>query len=72
MDVRALNNLKVAAIGPKTSASLKEHGILPDRQAKEFRAEGLLAAFSTEDIKGQRFYLPRAAEEIEALVGGHG
>ncbi|NRA33969.1 MAG: uroporphyrinogen-III C-methyltransferase [Polyangiaceae bacterium] len=43
-DARAFGSAKVGVIGPKTAEALREHGITPDLEAREFVGEGLLTA----------------------------
>jgi uroporphyrinogen III methyltransferase/synthase len=43
-DARAFGNAQVAAIGPGTESVLREHGIVADLVAKEFRGEGLASS----------------------------
>ncbi len=78
-DVRALNGLKICAVGSSTASELRRYGILVDLVPEEFRAEGLVSAFKDlykGSLKGVRILLPRAEnarevfpEEIRALGG---
>ncbi len=79
-DIRDLKGLKICSIGRKTAAEVKKYGIKTDLIPDEFRAEGLLEAFSIQHsttsnkpttphakpLKGMKFLLPRAevAREI--------
>lgn len=73
-----LRSVRIAAIGPQTARLLDEHGLRADRVPKEYRAEGILEAFTPEEVKGKRFLLarvagardilPRSLEEWGALV----
>ncbi|MEZ5393669.1 MAG: uroporphyrinogen-III synthase [Bryobacterales bacterium] len=40
----ALAGTRLASIGPVTSATLREHGLAPAAEAKNYTADGLLAA----------------------------
>ena len=52
------DSVRVAAIGPKTTASLKNHGILPHFVPEEFIAEAILPGLG--EIRGQNILLPLA------------
>lgn len=78
-DIRDLKGLKICAIGTKTAAEIKKYGIKVDLVPEEFRAEGLIEAFSRvgEPVDRLRILLPRAEvarevfpEKIRSL-GGH-
>jgi hydroxymethylbilane synthase len=67
-------HIKVAAIGPKTAARLREHGIKPALVPDEFVAEALADALAAEMDRGgwgagqrPRVLLPRAAGSREVL-----
>ena len=61
-DARALGNARVAAIGPATSARLKEYGLVTDIVPKTYRAESVVEAFMQEDMQGKKVLLPRAKQ----------
>jgi uroporphyrinogen III methyltransferase/synthase len=75
-DIRDLRGVKICAIGTKTAKEIKKYGLKTDLIPDEFRAEGLIEAFtkevsplthpSPELFKSMRFLLPRAevAREI--------
>lgn len=50
--------VRVAAIGPKTAAALRKHGIEPDFIPVEFVGEAILSGLG--DVRGKRILLPRA------------
>jgi uroporphyrinogen III methyltransferase/synthase len=66
-DVRALNRLKTAAIGPATAKRLLEFGLKSDIVPETFRAESVVEAFSIEDLGKKKILLPRAAEARPVL-----
>ena len=75
-DARALNGVKIAAIGPATAAALQGRGIVADFCPATFTGAAIAAGLAEAGIAGQRFLLPRAdiadgtlAEGI-ARVGG--
>ncbi len=72
-DIRDLKGLNICAIGTKTAKEIKEYGLKTDLIPDEFRAEGLIKAFISEQrakskeqrLKGMRFLLPRAEKARE-------
>jgi len=62
MDVRALNNLRIASIGPATAKRLFDFGLKSDIIPESYRAESVIEAFAGEDVKGKKILLPRAKE----------
>jgi len=66
-DVRALNQLRTAAIGPATARQLLDFGLKSDIVPETYRAESVVEAFSKEDIKDKKILLPRAAEARPVL-----
>ena len=67
LDVRALNNMRTAAIGPVTAQRLLDHGLKSDIIPKNYRAEAVVEAFRREDMQGKNVLLPRAAEARPVL-----
>ena len=66
-DVRALNSLQTAAIGPVTSQRLREFGLKSDIIPQNYRAEAVVEAFRKEKLEGKKVLLPRAAEARPVL-----
>ena len=64
-DIRELKGLQVFTIGPKTAQAIRDLGIRVDVIPEKFVAESLIE--SMENIKGQRFLLPRATIAREIL-----
>ena len=60
MDVRALNNIRTAVIGPATAKRLYDFGLKSDIIPESYQAESVVKAFAKEDIKGKKILLPRA------------
>jgi uroporphyrinogen-III synthase len=73
-DSSALRNVRVAAIGPATAATLARYGISADLVPDEYIAEGVAAALIEDaqrqgtPLMGQRILLARAAEARKVLV----
>lgn len=67
MDCRQFGNSKLAAIGPATAEALKEKGLIADIVPSEYRAEGILEAFASFDLKGKKILLARAQEARDIL-----
>lgn len=59
-DTRILSHCKVCAVGPKTAEAIRNHGINPDLIPADYKAEGIIAAFSGTPLKGKRFLYPHA------------
>ncbi|MBW2600666.1 MAG: uroporphyrinogen-III C-methyltransferase [Deltaproteobacteria bacterium] len=61
-DVRALKNVRTAAIGPATAKRLREFGFRADIVPETYRAESVIEAFKNEPLDGKKILLPRAKE----------
>ena len=59
-DIRSLAGTKLCAIGPATAAELRARLLSVAKVPSEYRAEGVLEAFSGEALEGKRFLIPRA------------
>jgi uroporphyrinogen III methyltransferase/synthase len=59
-DLRSLR-ARVCAIGPATRRAVEDLHLKVDLMPAEYVAEALVAAFATEDLRGRRILLPRAA-----------
>ncbi len=68
LDARALAGVKVAAIGPATAAALRERGIVPDVQPKEYVAEALAGELGKHVKSGDRVLLPRVEGARDVLA----
>lgn len=67
-DVRLLNGLNIAAIGPATSQRLRQFGVTADLQPEKFVAESLVSSLKAHSsLAGKNFLLPRA-EEARSLL----
>jgi uroporphyrinogen III methyltransferase/synthase len=66
-DARALANLRLCAIGPRTAQELGTYGLTPDVVPTEFQAEGVIAALAHIGIRGSRILIPRAEVAREIL-----
>ena len=60
-------SLRVAAIGPKTSSCLLQHGVTPRFVPTEYIAEAILPGLG-QDISGKRFLLPQSDLARTALA----
>ncbi|MEE8472883.1 MAG: uroporphyrinogen-III C-methyltransferase [Dehalococcoidia bacterium] len=74
-DARALGGAKICAIGLATAGELEGRGLVPDLVPPEFTSRGIIDSFKGEglkgeEIKGQRFLLPRADIAGEELAQG--
>jgi uroporphyrinogen III methyltransferase/synthase len=66
-DVRALNHLHTAAIGPATAEKLFEYGLKSDIIPQNYRAEAVVDAFRKIPLEGKKILLPRAKEARPVL-----
>ena len=66
-DVRALKDIKVGTIGPKTAEAVRVFGIIPDLIPSEYRAEAVVDAFKKLKAEGLKILLPRASKAREVL-----
>jgi uroporphyrinogen III methyltransferase/synthase len=66
-DIRALDGLKICAIGPRTAEEIRRFGIDVDLVPEEYQAEGVIAGMGRRGLKGKRILLPRAAVAREIL-----
>lgn len=68
-DIRDLKGIGICAVGEKTAEAIKQYGIHVDLIPKQFRAEGLIQAFTDlyneGDLKDLRILLPRAEQARE-------
>jgi uroporphyrinogen III methyltransferase/synthase len=64
-DARALAGARVAAIGPGTTAALRQHGVIADIVPERFLAEGLIDALR--EVSVDRALLARAAEARDVM-----
>jgi len=60
-DLRALNGVKLCAVGPRTAERLARTGLKVDLMPAEYRAEAVLRALAeVGDVRGQSVLLPHA------------
>jgi uroporphyrinogen III methyltransferase/synthase len=67
LDVRNLNHIRTAAIGPATAEELFKFGLKSDIIPKNYRAESVVEAFRKEEVDGKKVLLPRAGEARPVL-----
>ena len=68
LDIRALKDAKICAIGPKTAEELEERGLLVDVMPEVFRAEAVIEAMKDKIQPGDKVLLPRADLARQVLV----
>lgn len=67
-DIREIGGVRIAAIGPATSARVRSYHLQVDLQPEEFVAEGVVAAFQKEgSVENQRILLARAEQARDVL-----
>jgi uroporphyrinogen III methyltransferase / synthase len=69
-DIRDLKGIRIATIGPATSAAIGAMGLRVDLVPEEFISEGVVRAFTGEDLRGCRILLPRAEEARDIIPEG--
>ncbi len=60
LDTRALNGLKIGAIGPATAEALETRGIVADYIPEVYTSEGMIAGLKSHPVRGKHFLLPRS------------
>jgi uroporphyrinogen III methyltransferase/synthase len=70
LDARAFRRAQIACVGPGTAAALEARGLRADLVPERYVAEGLLDAFATRVMRGQRVLLPRARGARDVLIDG--
>lgn len=65
LDLRDLAGVSIAAVGSVTAAAIRKRGLRVAVEAKDYRAEGLLAAIG--DVAGMKVVLARAEKGREIL-----
>lgn len=60
LDTRAIGPCRICAVGPKTAAALSTYGITADLVPADYKAEGVIEAFSALDMNGKRVLFPKA------------
>jgi uroporphyrinogen III methyltransferase/synthase len=67
LDARILGSCKVCSVGPKTAEAARAFGIRSDLVPADYKAEGVVAAFSRLDISGKNILFPRADRAREVI-----
>jgi uroporphyrinogen III methyltransferase/synthase len=67
VDIRALANVKIAAVGQTTATTLAGYHLYPDMLPAIASAEGLARCFEETGIKNQRILLPHSAKALPFL-----
>jgi uroporphyrinogen III methyltransferase/synthase len=67
---RILESIKVCVGGPKSAEALKAYGRSPDLMPEDYKAEGVVKAFSSMDMAGQHILFPRADKARDVIVKG--
>jgi uroporphyrinogen III methyltransferase/synthase len=66
-DARALANLRLCAIGPRTAQELGTYGLTPDVVPTQYQAEGVIASLAHAGVRGSHILIPRAEVAREIL-----
>jgi len=67
LDARAFAACRIAAVGPKSAAAVREYGIVPDLVPADYKAEGVVAEFGRLNISGKKILFPRADKARELI-----
>lgn len=67
LDLRELHGIRIAAIGEVTAREIEKRGIKVELLPGDFRAEGLIELFKSENLNGKRILIPRAREARDIL-----
>jgi uroporphyrinogen III methyltransferase/synthase len=59
-DARAFGSVRLCAIGTKTAAELRKHGLVVDYIPKEYVSEAIIKGFLDYNLEGEKFLLPGA------------
>lgn len=66
LNQKALSDLQIVAVGPKTKEILKSHGLTVDKTPSRFCSEGILESLD-QDLSRSRILIPCAEEPRELL-----
>jgi uroporphyrinogen III methyltransferase/synthase len=66
-DLRILKGVNICTVGPKTSESLESYGLRADLIPAEFKAEGIIDALGSVNLRGLKILIPRAKIAREIL-----
>ena len=66
-DIRVLEAIKIAAIGPETARQVQAIGARVELVPREYRAEAILQELRPGELRGKKIVLPRAAEARDIL-----
>lgn len=66
-DLRQLAGVRVASVGPETTAALRQHHIYPDWESPTGSAAGLVAYFRQLEVTGLRLLLPRSEKGLPSF-----
>ncbi len=70
LDIRALGSVKIAVVGAATAQAVHDLHLKVDLIPEDFRAEGLVDAFKTLKIEGEKVLIPRAKVARDVLPIG--
>ena len=67
LDGRALHNVTIVAVGPKTAAAIAHHGLRADLIPQRYQAEGIIELLQQRNLNGKRILYPRSASARDLL-----
>lgn len=70
LDARALQNIKISAVGSSTAATLRNLGIIADLIPQVETSKGLLDTFKRIPLEGRKIFLPHSDISDKGLANG--
>ena len=67
VDIRTLSSVKIASVGPVTTAELGKYAIYPDIESVTESAEGIVDYFKEMKLTGKQMLLPRSDKGLKFL-----
>ncbi len=67
LDSRALHDVTIVAVGPKTAAAIAEYGLRADLVPQRYQAEGIIELLQQRNLSGKRILYPRSASARDLL-----
>ncbi len=69
-DSRAIGGCKVCCVGPKTAESLASYGIRADLIPSDYKGEGVVEAFTRQQLRELRILFPRGDRARDVIPAG--
>ena len=69
-DSRALGGCRICAVGPRTAEALASHGLRPDLIPADYKGEGVVEAFRSQEPRGVRVLFPKGDRARDVIPTG--